>query len=98
MKNVLKQLGIVLFVSILLIKLSAFHIYEHHDTIDEQEMQCELCFLVFESQHSEGLQPIIPIIEDSTLRLSSESKIIELNFQPVPNLHRAALFSRPPPS
>ena len=55
MKNTFQNIGVVLLISLLLINVSAFHMYEHAEPIDDANEHCELCVLTIEGQEIEGL-------------------------------------------
>ncbi|WP_422080611.1 hypothetical protein [Ulvibacterium sp.] len=53
MKGSLKHLGIFFLVGMLFAKISAFHVYEHHNAEDNEVGQCELCILAIDNQQTE---------------------------------------------
>ena len=64
MKEIMKHSVSILLVGLLLIKISAFHVYDHHDTEDPPGNQCELCILILDGQPSEALYtPALAISE-----------------------------------
>ncbi|MEM9076191.1 MAG: hypothetical protein AAGC43_04085 [Bacteroidota bacterium] len=97
MKVVIKHIGAFLLIGLLLIKVSAFHVYEHHDEPDEHEHQCELCFLTFISQ-----QVDILVFDTNFIQIGFELpeftepiNITDLSF-PF-GFWPSGLLSRPPP-
>lgn len=98
MKNVLKYFGALLFVGLVLAKVSAFHVYEHHDTLSGQDTHCEFCFLAIENQQADVLlDPVEVIVEDPGLpEYKGDTNPYELQLHNGPL--KTALFSRPPPS
>ncbi|NAS12185.1 hypothetical protein [Poritiphilus flavus] len=98
MKDVLKYLGVLLFTGLMLAKATAFHIYEHHDTMNGQDTQCELCLLCIDNQQSEALAVSFEISEENPPLPESSSKITAIDFQVNLSLQENKLFCRPPPS
>ena len=98
MKNVLKYLGAVLFVTLMLTKASAFHIYEHHDSLNDQETPCELCILSIDNQQTDILFcPILSLVENIELPVY-QGNLISFDLQLDKGPMKTSLFSRPPPS
>ena len=81
----------------MMVKASAFHIYEHHDDLDGHDSQCEHCLLAIESQQSEIIDfPLqikdydVPMPRREGLTNSIES---DIQF----DLCKTELLPRPPP-
>ena len=98
MKSVLKYLGAVFFISLMLLKASAFHVYEHHITSDGEESQCELCVLTIDSQQAETLVADSYDQNENTTLPSYEPKIFTFDLEVIRGPLKTELFSRPPPT
>lgn len=53
MKEFRKLFGLFLFISLMLVKVSALHVYTHNECDSEQIEECEICDVVFENQNNE---------------------------------------------
>jgi len=93
----LQHISVVFFVGLLLTKVSAFHVYEHH-TDNEHEDQCELCLLLIDSQQAETLTTPLTFSEEKFVPTRPQSKILIPDFQVISDVSKTDLFSRPPPS
>lgn len=83
----------------MLIKVSAFHVYTHHDSDKSSIENCKWCIMVVENQHAEHqiavevqVSPIScsPVLGEPIF-VGNIDLFIERPFQ-------SCLFSRPPPS
>lgn len=91
-------MGAILFISLVLTKISSFHVYEHHDNVSGQETPCELCILTFENQHEDLLlTPEAKLDLKQSFRIY-QSKITPFNIQLKMGPEKTELFSRPPPA
>ncbi|MEP3210814.1 MAG: hypothetical protein ABJN95_16550 [Maribacter sp.] len=97
MKKILERFSAVLLIGLLLIKVSAFHVYEHHDSLDDSNDHCELCVLTIEGQQSESLTPPLTVVVHSPLQFPSLPKIHSLEEGYVQTIVKGNLFARPPP-
>nr|WP_299344842.1 hypothetical protein [Allomuricauda sp.] len=97
MKAVLKYFGVVLFISIVLTKASAFHIHEHHDTFNGQETHCELCLFIHESQQAVTVTFPLEGVEELFSLPQYRVEISSFDQPLVLHLWETYLFSRPPP-
>lgn len=52
MREVFKKIGLLVFVSLIFFKVSAFHIYEHEAHAADSADHCEFCLIALENQHS----------------------------------------------
>ena len=98
MKEVLKYLGAFLFAVLLLVKASAFHIFEHQDVADGQDTHCEYCLLVIDSQQADVLAGSSDIIEDNILLPIYQGKMTSVDFQVNLSPFKTEQLPRPPPS
>ena len=98
MKEFLKHFGTVLFVSLLMVKASSFHIYDHHDELNGQENQCEFCLLVIDSQQSEIVDFSTEIQDLNISTPVRQEEIILVSVDVHFNLYRTDTLPRPPPS
>ena len=98
MKEVLTYLGTILFTVLLLVKASAFHIYEHQDSADGQENHCEYCLLIIDSQQSDVLVANTYITENNFLLPVHQDKIISVDFQVYLSPAKTEQLPRPPPA
>ncbi|WP_394749352.1 hypothetical protein [Spongiimicrobium salis] len=96
MKNFLQHFGTLLLISLLLIKSSAFHVYEHEETSDDSN-HCELCVLTLDSQQAEVLVPAVAIANETPVykELSLNEDFESINYKNSDNW--STLLSRPPP-
>jgi len=97
MKEVLARLGSIFLVGFLLAKLSAFHIYEHHDTLDESNTHCELCVLTMEVQQFDGILPASLAIDYASIVVPFQTNIISFDQKIISTPEEGTHFSRPPP-
>ena len=98
MKEVLKLLGAFLFIGLMLVKASAFHIYEHHDDLSEQDTQCEYCVLIIDSQQSDLFLSFQDIVDEDIVTIYCQGKITSVDFQVNLSPSKTELLPRPPPS
>ena len=98
MKEVLKYLGAAFLLVLLLVKASAFHIYDHHDSLNGQENQCEFCLLVIDSQQADILLVSSDISEGNIPTPLLQDQIISVDFQVNLSPSKTELLPRPPPS
>ena len=93
----LKQTGAFVVLSLLLFKVSAFHVYEHDHDEEEHEHSCEHCALALDFQKTDiqltfqvmvPQMPITPPFDDNLPLLSSQTSM---------NSVKTELCSRPPP-
>ena len=96
MKDGFKYFSLLL-VAILLIKVSAFHIYEEHDSVEDAGGHCELCMMAIDGLQLEGINPSPAIVPQSPI--TTLLKPVRTSLQQVHALWGEAgqLFSRPPP-
>ena len=88
--------GFVVFTTLLLIKVSAFHVYtHHHDDCDSVE-NCEICDVVFDNQTSDFDVPQ-PIILDSPRWVLSKDFSISISSIFIDDSKLNRLSCRPPP-
>ena len=96
MKEGFKYFSLIL-VAILLIKVSAFHIYEEHDTLEDPGDHCELCLIAIDNLQLEGIDPspaVVPNLPITTLL--RPVKVFPEQSLSLGN-ESGQLFSRPPP-
>lgn len=97
MKEILIRLSAILLIGLLLVKISAFHVYEHHDSVGESKEPCERCVLIIEGQQLESLTPSTTVVECATLQIPSQHNISSLAEGHMLAVEEGILFSRPPP-
>jgi len=91
-----KVIGFVLFVSLMFIKVSAFHVYVHGDAKTDSIENCTICNLAVENQGLEmqftvGVPTVGPpqiLVSPLKIGVNQQFKTVRFNF---------SLFSRPPP-
>ncbi|MEM9361842.1 MAG: hypothetical protein AAGA43_04355 [Bacteroidota bacterium] len=93
----LKHIGVVVFIGLLLIKTSAFHVHDHDDTTEEHENPCELCVLLIASQQSDTLILIFDYIQEKPVRPNTQVKVSTIDYRDIRTPLSTYLFSRPPP-
>jgi hypothetical protein len=54
MKVLLKKIWAPFLIAVLLLKISAFHVYEHQDSTSDGSSHCELCIISVNSPNAEG--------------------------------------------
>jgi len=97
-KDIVRKLCSTLLLSILLIKVSAFHAYEHSDVSNEEVEKCDLCVLILSSQQSETLPVVSMQIEDGSVLAVFDEPLCALAADgDFTRLMENSLFSRPPP-
>ncbi|UII81319.1 hypothetical protein [Flagellimonas sp. CMM7] len=98
MKEILRRCFAFLLIGLLLIKVSAFHVYEHQNNLDNPLEHCEHCLLAFDGQQFEGLIPSNPVPQKFLTPVISKQKIVSSKFSFTNTAKLVSLFSRPPPS
>ncbi len=96
MLQVKKILSLVVFTLLMLIKVSALHVYTHHQDDCDAVENCEICDIVLDIQSSDVEIPsqFVPLASQSIVQEEVSIKYIQ-TFTGNSNLHQ--LFSRPPP-
>lgn len=97
MKDFLKHIGSTFLLGLLLIKLSAFHVYEEHDNLNGQEHHCEFCLLAIENQQLDSLIVSSPLIDDIFNEPIHQDGIIWVDLSVNLNHSKEEQFTRPPP-
>ncbi|MEO1012031.1 MAG: hypothetical protein AAFX53_12040 [Bacteroidota bacterium] len=97
MKEILGRISVVLLIGLLLIKVSAFHVCEHHDTPDDSNAHCELCVLAIEAQQLDGNIPSTLVLDYTPPLVPFRLKTTFLGKDYTDSLRNGTLFSRPPP-
>jgi len=82
----------------MLTKVSAFHLYEHHDAFDGHETQCEFCLLAIDNQQAETLTAFTADLTEEPILIPRGNKIIAFAFIPILEPAQTELVSRPPPT
>ncbi len=96
MPELKKVIGFLLFFTLMLVKVSAFHVYAHDDTEADGIENCDVCDLAIENQGSEIQFSIeVPTIEPPELLPNALE--IRLEQQLETGYFNFPLFSRPPP-
>ncbi|WP_139063719.1 hypothetical protein [Flagellimonas eckloniae] len=94
----IKHLGSFLLITLILIKVSAFHVYEHHDDHEDKTGSCEFCLFAIDSQQSDLLLQASAVIKVPNELSAYKPCIISQDFQISRVSCRSNLFYRPPPS
>lgn len=97
MKEIFGRFFAIFLICLLLVKVSAFHIYEHHNAPDDSNKQCELCILTIDGQQFEGIVPLPSVIECPSLTLHSRSTTFSFGESHANTFYKGTLYSRPPP-
>lgn len=97
MKQLLEPFNAFFLIGLLLIKVSAFHVYEYHDSLDDSDDHCELCVLTIEGQQSESFIPPLTVVDCPILRLPSQHKIYSFEKGYANAIAKGNLLARPPP-
>lgn len=92
-----KFFGFLLFVSLMLVKVSALHVYTHDDTDVDSIENCTTCDIALENQNSE-LQLATGIVEVSIQEIIPKAFKINADQQLKSIRFYSLFFSRPPPS
>ncbi len=98
MNEIIGRFSAILLIGLLLFKVSAFHVYEHHDASDDSTSHCELCVLTIEGQQLEGIIPSLLVMDDVSPAVFSQFKINSFEQIIMTSAQEGTLFSRPPPS
>ena len=97
MKVEIKHISTFLLIGLILLKVSSFHIYEHHDTSQEHDTECELCFLTIFTQQSDVQVPDLDIPQINLENQVFQDPIVALDFPILPSSKQTYFLSRPPP-
>ncbi|MEL6304696.1 MAG: hypothetical protein AAFQ20_07900 [Bacteroidota bacterium] len=93
----LKQIGAIVFLSLLLFKVSALHVYEHHHDEEAHEHPCEHCELALDFQKAD-IQLTFPVlVPQMAIALPFDGDLSFLTTQTQKSSFITELFSRPPP-
>lgn len=87
----------ILLFTLMLFKVSSFHVYTHHDNVSSDIENCTTCELAIENEHTEYLltAPLVfsnPFLEDNRTKTTSEYYVVSASEQIY-----YGLFGRPPP-
>ncbi|WP_422351401.1 hypothetical protein [Flagellimonas sp.] len=97
MQDLKKIFVFLLFATLMLVKVSALHVYSHQDGETHEIENCAICEIALESQQSNfEITGKVMIPEVNTFFITEE---VEFQYQinvPIPSSH--FFFSRPPPS
>lgn len=96
--DLLKNIGSILLLGLLLLKLSAFHIYEEHDSLNGQDTHCEFCLLVIENQQLETTVISSPIIDEVFVEPIHLGTITTVDLQVYLGPSKKEQLPRPPPT
>jgi hypothetical protein len=97
-KGSLKHLGTFFLVGMLFAKISAFHVYEHHDVENDKVGQCELCILAIDNQQSEIVSFSFVGFDEPYSLWDYEPRLFFSSVQIPKMLLEFHHCSRPPPS
>ncbi len=97
-KDIFKFFGSILLVALIFVKVSAFHVYEHHNSIDDDKPSCELCLFALDSQQAQVLIQTTAEIKVPNDFLANRSIIVAQDFKISKTSSGGNLFCRPPPS
>lgn len=97
MKAIIRYFWSTILIGVLLIKISAFHVCEHHDSLEHSKTPCENCLLVINVLELEGI--LTPIEAPKLFRpevLSAHKLVFATTWYK--NKKRVSSFHcRPPP-
>ncbi|SNY99819.1 hypothetical protein [Flagellimonas pacifica] len=91
-----KFFGFFLFAALMLVKISALHVYTHDDTDVDAVENCTICDIALENQNSD-FQLDNDTLKISAQEISQEAIGISADQQLKPIRFNFLLFSRPPP-
>lgn len=97
MKEVIGRCFAMLLIGLLLIKVSAFHIYEHQNALDSSASHCEQCVVAIYGQQSEAQITSFPVPEALPKIIRYKDIIISRDNALTHNIAFIVPFSRPPP-
>ena len=97
MKEMLGRFFAILLISLLLVKISAFHVYEHHDELDDSNTHCELCVLTIAGQQFDAIIASPIVIVNNPLIIPSKSGVTSFGSDFIDSFYHHTFFSRPPP-
>ncbi len=88
----------ILFFTLMLFKVSSFHVYSHHDDASDVNENCEVCEVALENQDPDYIfyPSQLVVIADAypiIIEQSSEYQIAAFS-----SIFYAAFYGRPPPS
>ena len=97
MKAIVRFFWPTILIGVLLIKISAFHVCEHHDSPEHSETPCENCLLVSDALELEGISTPVEGLELFRPEILSAEKLVFVTTR-YKNKKRIANFHcRPPP-
>ncbi len=91
-------MGIFFLVGMLFAKITAFHVYEHHDVENDTVDQCELCILAIDNQQSEIVSLSFTALNQPSSFWDYEPRIFFSSIQIPKTQLEFHHCSRPPPS
>ena len=97
MVKVRNIIAFILFGALMLIKVSALHIYTHQGSETDSMDHCHLCEMAIEAQQADldfAQNYMAPVLLAPLVQMVKTSYSQATSFTTVPN----SLFSRPPPS
>lgn len=86
-----------LFTFLMLVKVSAFHVYTHQDTENTAVENCKWCALAVENQNAAHLEVSGLDFSPNLLTVLENQLFIEISELFLVNDTKSDLFSRPPP-
>ncbi|WP_147415999.1 hypothetical protein [Ulvibacterium marinum] len=98
MKGSLKHISVFFLVGMLFAKITAFHVYEHHDVENDTVDQCELCILAIDNQQSETTSFSFVALDQPSFLWDYEPRVFFSSIQIPKTQLESHHCSRPPPS
>jgi len=98
MKVLLKKIWAPLLIAVLLLKISAFHVYEHQDSTSDESSHCELCIISVNSPNAEGTFTESFEVKRPFIEVPEKTQISSWNADKSDSLEELIHCTRPPPA
>jgi len=86
-----------LLFTLLLVKVSAFHVYLHQDDATNEIENCQVCHIVAETQSLEHHNTPPLSVDPPRVEIVLQEPILQDNIIVTSSFLQAKIFSRPPP-
>ncbi|UOY06806.1 hypothetical protein L0P88_23175 [Muricauda sp. SCSIO 64092] len=97
MKTIVRYFWSTILVGFLLIKISAFHVCEHHHSSEHSKTPCENCLLVIDALELEGISTPVEGLELFRPEILSAEKLVFATTRYKNKKRIANFYCRPPP-
>jgi hypothetical protein len=96
MKNSVKIVSLTVFMALIFLKASNFHVYSHTDSFDDLIENCNSCKMALDQQQNVLLQPLLVSFNTQIFQYygNQEIKPVKVIFKSVDG---SSFTSRPPP-